>query len=309
MKLIGVMICRNEDWCLGASIPAALRWVDELVLVDHCSHDGTVDLFSHLSTYYPNRIWYSRWEPTKKIPHWSTQENKEIELEVVDPSAPWDEMAMRENSLLLARKHKATHVAIIDADEILTANLTDRIRGEFEALAPAMQLDVPMLAMRNLDEYQDDGSLWSTAWLTLGFADAPELTWKPAGDGYQHHHRSPYGITAERRFLVDKKDGGVMHLQFANRRRLLAKHWLYAYTDHLRWFGRETVEKLSWKYSLALEAPKNLSPVPYEWWQGHRKEAIRLTGIPWQEMKLRELIRDHGEKKFEGINLLERRPV
>ena len=281
MKLVGLMVVRNEDWVVAASLKAALDWCDEVVFVDHSSSDGTVDIYNSLAGSNPRRIHYSRWD----------------ELE------HWNEMEVRQHSLLVARKHKATHCAIIDADEILTANLTDVIRGQIAKLNGGECLEVPMLAMRSLDSYQDDDSVWSKAWLTLAFRDVPSLSWQPDVDGYEHHHRAPYGTSGFKKFLSKKADGGVMHLQFANERRLLAKHWLYAYVDHLRWTGRETVNQLNAKYSQALLTPGKLAHIPDTFWRGIDRNAIDLDGLPWQESELRRLVAKHGEERFDGIKL------
>ena len=287
MKLIGLMLARNEDWVIEASAKAALRWCDELVVfLDRCT-DNTIECL-RVADAGAGRIMYMA-ETAEK-----TQ---------------WDEMDVRQLTLEQGRANGGTHFAIIDADEILTANLDDRIRGEFEKLGPGQVLEVPMLAMRTLDIYQDDDSVWSSAWITLGFCDRPIVTWKPAEDGYHHHHRAPYGVKETLRYLRKKEDGGVLHLQFCNRRRLVAKHWLYAYVDHLRWPLREDVAKLSWKYSLALARTNGLGALPGEWWGNREKRAIRLDGVPWQEDELRRLIALHGESAFEGIQLVEKRPV
>jgi len=107
MKIIGMMLARCEDWVLGLSARAALEWVDELVIVDHCSSDMTPRIISELSGLYPWKINLSRWNDAEK----------------------WDEMEMRDHALQLARKFGGTHAAIIDADEILTGNLIYSIRG------------------------------------------------------------------------------------------------------------------------------------------------------------------------------------
>ena len=44
-----------------------------------------------------------------------------------------------------------------------------------------------------------------------------------------------------------------MHLQFANKRRLLAKHVWYRMIEHLRWPGRTPVTVLNSKYDQALD--------------------------------------------------------
>lgn len=308
MKLIGLFCVRNESWILGASLRSSLEWCDEVVVVDHASTDDTAKIIGEVSGDYPMRVHYSRWEPMKKV----IVERDGIghEIEVVDPDAPWAEMEMRQHSLLLARKHGATHIAIIDADEILSANLHTYIRDWFEKLAPCQLLEVPMLAMRTLHHYQEDDSVWSRAWLTLGFRDYPDLSWKPAIDGYDHHHRAPYGVTdVPYRPVAQKEYGGTLHLQFANKRRIVAKHWLYAWTDFLRWPNRETKAELSRKYSQALEAPKKVRQIPQNWWDISLLRLVNLEDVPWQEAKLKELIAKHGEDKFAGINLIEKRPV
>lgn len=286
MKLVGLMLVRNEDWLLRASMQAALRWCDALAVVDHSSTDMTRSITTSMAL-----------------------ETGRVDFRFKDDASKWDEMQLRQETLELGRTMGGTHFAIVDADEILTANLVDKIRPEFERLVPGQCLEVPMLAMRTLDVYQDDDSVWSTAWLTLGFADKPELSWKPAEDGYQHHSRAPRGNVGSRRYLKDKSEGGGMHLQFANRRRLIAKHWLYSYVDHLRWPNREDPHQLSIKYSQALQRPGHLGVVPEEWWNGHNKKAINLDGVPWQEAELKRLLLLHGEKAFEGIKLSEKRPV
>lgn len=281
MKLIGLMVVRNEDWVVGASLKAALEWCDEVIFVDHASGDRTVDLYHEVSGDNPRRVHYSRW----------------------DDAAKWDEMEIRQHSLLVLRKHKGTHGAIIDADEILTGNVTDSIRGQFAKLVPGECLEVPMLGMRSLDAYQDDDSVWSRAWLTLGFRDTPTLSWKPDVDGYHHHHRAPYGVSGFKKFLASKAQGGTMHLQFANERRLKAKHVLYRMVDHLRWPGRETVNQLNVKYDQALIKPGKVTPVPTSFWRGVDRSAIELDGIPWQESEVYRLLNEHGKECFDGLDL------
>lgn len=307
MKLVGVMICKNEQWVIGASLRSALEWCDEVVVVDDSSTDDTAKIVSEISGEYQMRVQYSRWYKTKKVT--VSRDGKDHEIEVEDIEAPWDEMEVRQHSLLLARKFGATHVAIIDADEVLSSNLHAYIRDWFEKLDAKQTLEVPMLAMRTLHHYQADDSVWSNAWLTIGFKDHPSLSWKPADDTYQHHHRAPYGVVNTFRPVGSKEYGGGMHLQFANKRRLLAKHWLYAYTDYLRWPNRETKAELSEKYSQALREPKKVKQIPQDWWDLSLLRLINLDDVPWQEKKLSELVNTHGDAKFAGLTLAEGRPV
>lgn len=286
MKIVGLILARNEEWVLGLSLRAALRWCDHVVVLDHASTDKTGEIVRRAADDGEGRITYGRWADGDK----------------------WDEMALRQMTLDMGREAGGTHFAIIDADEFLTCNLLGQIRGWFEALRPRECIELPMVpAWKSLRQYRDDSSVWSGAFITLGFRDAPTLCWKPAGDSYQHHNRPPYGINGGTRPIKDKKFGGVVHAQFANPRRLLAKHVLYRMVDHLRWPGRESVGALNVKYDQALdERGIKYSDVPTDWLD---KYALYIEnyydpeGEPWQESEVRRLLKTHGRGKFTGLDL------
>lgn len=304
MRLTGLMVVKNEDWILGTSLRACMMWLDQVVVVDHSSSDGTAKIINEVTGDYPFRVHYSRWEDKKTIKLANAFDGEIRDVQVHDPDAPWDEMTVRQHSLLLGRKFGGTHFAIVDADEVLTGNLLTTIRSQIGALDPGRCLDLPMLAMRTADRYQDDDSDWSRSWLTLAFADRPDLTFKPGVDGYHHHHRKPYGVyDPSFRYLSNKNDGGVMHFQFAAHRRLLAKHVLYRMVDHLRWPGRESVEQLNRKYDNALRPPKNLRQVPREFIEYYDMGRLKLDGWAYQEAEIRKLVERHGLEAFAGLDL------
>lgn len=282
MNLVGVMLVRNESWVLRASLKAALQWCDKLVVMDHASTDDTPDVIKSFATLYPGRVYPAIW-PDGSV---------------------WDEMSARQETLTKARQVNASHVAIVDADEIITANLLPKIRRFIEPLKPAQLLDVAMVPVwGDLFHYRNDASVWCHSWISLAFADHPDLSWKPDQGGYHHHHRMPYGAVDIIR-AGSHGNEGVMHLQFANKRRLVAKHILYRMIDHLRWPGRESSEALNAKYDRALdESSIRLSACPSSWWNGHDVESVKLDGVPWQESEVARLIDTHGRKRFNGLDL------
>lgn len=277
MKLIACMLVRNEDWIIGASLDAALRWVDGVaILLDRCT-DRTEEIVRSMLSRGTHCI------------------------SCVDAGEYWQEMDLRQSNLEDARALGATHIAIIDADEILTANNLPLVRSWFEALEPKQCLDVPMIPMRTLTGRQNDGSVWTRARLTIGFRDDPALAFRRGRGGYQHHNRPPTGASPTR--YNPPCEGGAMHLQFANQRRLVAKHVLYRMTDHLRWPGMLTVDRLNRKYDEALAAPQQTDPVPESWWGAYHRSAIVLDGVPWHEAEIAALIRRHGIGAFSGLDL------
>ncbi len=280
MKLVGIMPCRNESWIIEASVRAAFMWCDDLVILDHASTDETNGILQRLLLEYPGRATLIRIE---------------------DPI--WSEMQHRQELLDEARARKATHVAIVDADEILTGNLLPNIRNYIEILQPGETLQVGMLAMwRALDYYRVDTSIWSNRYdLTLAFADAPALAWRTT-NGYDHHHREPHGSFRKR---LDPLPGGVMHLQWCSWRRLKAKHARYKMDERLK-YPQKPIAEIDRMYSLALdERGLNVQLVPESYWKPyeHLRKYIDLEAEPWQEQQCRDWIAEHGKEKFAGLDL------
>ncbi len=282
MTIVGMFLVRNEQWVLGCSLEAALRWCDRVIVADHMSEDGTSAIIERVSDAHPNRV--------------STYFIPETKL--------WDEMDMRQDLLEQARELGGTHFAMIDADEVLTANYIWEVRRWIKELAPGQVLDVPMIPVwGDMEHYRTDTCVWTSAWLSIAFCDKPNLTWKPAKDGYQHHHRCPYGVLGSVK-RGHRTEGGGMHLQFGNPRRLLAKHIAYRMNDLLRWPERETPQQLNKKYDMALDNSNiQLSRIPKAWWDGYSTEQIDINDIPYQEGQIANMIQRYGREEFKGLDL------
>ena len=281
MNIIACMPVRNESWILHASICVALSWCDKIVILNHASTDDSAYIIAFWKFFQPDRV---------------------VVLNFDNPV--WDEMDHRQYMLEVARQNGATHIALIDADEILTADLAESIRTRLESLVPGECLTVPMRPVwGSLDMWRNDQSVWSRAKITVGFADCQNLAYKPRDYGYQHHARNPHGKT---RLIHHVVDGGVMHLQFADKRRITAKHAWYKMMERVRWPERDTALRIDQKYSQALDERKmNLTEIPESWW-GHVpmiKGQIRLGETPWHEAECERLWAEYGPERFEGLNL------
>lgn len=282
MKLIGLMPARNESWVIGCSVRAALRWCDELVVLDHASTDETPDLLAAAAREFPGRIHL-----------------------LAEPDPEWAEMSHRQRLLETARELMATHIAIIDADEILTGNLLGEIREAVERLAPGRLLQIPMRNMhRSIDQYRSDRSDFGYAITTVAFADGPGLGWRDR-NGYPHHQREPYGSKLGERYFPNQVDGGVMHLQFASWPRLIAKHALYKVTERVR-FPNRPVREIERLYSNAPnETGLQVTKARPTWWEpyGDILQYLDVDGEPWQAAAARQLVEKHGREHFAGLNL------
>ena len=280
MRLIGIMPVRDEDWIVGLSARAALMWMDALVVLNHASVDHTAEILAKISAEHPGKV------------------------HVIKEDDPvWHEMSHRQMLLEAARAMGATHIATVDADEVLAGDALPAIKDEIRELKPGEVLQMFWAhCWRGIDLYRSDPD-WMGKWASMAFRDAPEIHWETR-DGYDFHHRHPYDYTGLKQVL---RGSALMHLQHAVWRRLLAKQALYKMTERIRWPGRESIAEVDKKYSrTADEAGLKCSAVPVEWWAPYRDIMSGLDlsdSVPWQETECQCAMAEYGREKFEGLDL------
>lgn len=284
MKIIAILPVRNEDWCLGLTLRALLMWVDEVCV---CLHNCTDDTEAIV-----RGIWF---------------DTNRIRAEV-DNSDNWDEMHMRQQLLVRARERGATHIVILDADEILTGNLLPTIRDMVEHIPPGRILQLPGYNLRGgINLYHADG-IWGNRWFSAAFRDDPRLGW--VGDRF--HQREPQGVPLVKYSPIGQSGGGLLHLWGASERRLHQRHRFYRIQEALRWPKKDHAE-IERMYSLAERGsgPKDCpetwrySPVPPFWWEpyAHLMGHLHVEAIPWQEAWADEMIHIYGRERFAGLSV------
>ncbi len=285
MKIVALMKVRNEQWVLRASLPAILRAVDEVVILDHCSTDATPEIIRETARAHPGRVHALR-----------------------DDNPVWAEADLRQRMVDAARSIGGTHLAPIDADEILSANLLPRFRALYAELARAQSLWLPWIPLwRSLHEWRDDNSIWSRGRMLIAFRDAPHIRFRPRHDGYDIHVRIPPECrdhTLDPVHLM--QGGGLLHLQFAHRRRLIAKAAWYKMNETIRYPRRSTPEQLEAKYNPAVdETGLRLSRCDPAWWAEYEDllPLIDLEDEPWHAAECRRLWSEHGGERFQGLRL------
>jgi len=284
MKIVAIMPARNEDWVLGLSARALLRWVDELVILDHCSTDGSLGEVMRLTMEFRGRVFW-----------------------IVEQDPIWEEMRHRQRLLDGARKREATHVVTIDADEVVSANLVPHMRDIVADIPPGHVLQLPWITCRDSIYQQHrpgSGEIWAQQHASAAFVDDPRFHWQQR-NGYDFHQRAPMGLP-ERPFQpVKHVGGGILHLQYSIRRRLLWKQYLYCLTEKLRWPGREPVSEIRKRYAWSVYgAPTrpesgvpsfDLCEVPAEWWEGYADlmKYLHLDAEPWQRAECLKILREN----------------
>jgi hypothetical protein len=313
MKLIGLMPVRNEAWCLGLTLRVALKWCDEVCLLLHHCTDESLQIVADVQSEVTDRLGY-----------------------VIADDDSWDEMRHRQWLIECARGQDATHLAIIDADEFITANLVvppseirnapgrweskTVIRTEMDRLPRGALLELPGYNLREstaapggaVVRYHLNG-VWGNRWFATAFQDSAALHW--AGDRF--HHREPMGCGWHRVRPIQQGQGGTLHLWGASERRLRAKHALYRITERLRW-PNKTAQAIEYDYEpatnpyslmaqkMGIAVPWTFAQVPPEWIAPYADlmQYLDIDADPWQENEVLTLLMVHGREKFNGLDLL-----
>ncbi len=288
MKLIGCMPVKNEDWILGLSARVALSWCDELLILLNDCTDRSLGITAELADEYERRLDFAM------VPGW------------------WDEMQHRQKLIDHARRRGASHIALIDADEILTGNLApSKVRFWIESMSEGTMFTLPLYNLRGgMYRYHSNG-LWGGGAIGLAFKDEPRLHWK----GDRFHHRQPMGRAHWNHFQpLERGEGGVMHLWGVSEPRLLAKHALYKVTERLRWPEKD-VAQIDRYYSMCVNGEKDGEPAgwtfdtaPASWWTpyAHWLKYLNFEDTehePWQAIEVRRLVAEHGRAQFAGLDL------
>lgn len=291
-----MMPVRNEAWCLGLSARVALMWCDELVIYLHGCTDRSPQIMREIYQENPGRVTF---------------------IHGCDPN--WNEMSQRQTMLKEARRIGATHLAIIDADEVLTSNLLSEprhphIRDYMTASGQILQL--PLYNLRgSLNRYHSSGVWGCNRFLSVAFADDPRLCW--SGDTF--HKREPQGAPLSWYQPIKHGQGGVVHLWGVSERRLRARHALYKVTERLRWPAKPLREieqeynlwrspedaGVKWPAQTDWQNPWTFADVPASWWAGyeHLMRYLDVEAEPWQEAEVRRLVAEHDAALFHGLDL------
>ena len=283
-KLIGLMPVRNEAWILGFSARVALMWCDELVIRGHGCTDATFGIVSDLVADYTGRV------------HW-----------IYDTEDTWNEMSHRQNMLNTARLHGATHVAIIDADEVLTANLALTMR-HIATEASSHMVQLPLYNLRGSALRYHANGLWGNRIVSVAFKDDSALAW--TGDKF--HAREPVGKKLVGFQPVAQGEGGVLHYWGSSERRLAAKCALYKITERLRWPDKD-VRQIEFTYNQWQRGSIGENPsgwtyneVPDAWVAPYKDLMAKYLDVdaePWQIAECQRLVAEHGRETFKGLDL------
>jgi hypothetical protein len=273
--IAALMPVRNEGWCLGYTLRAALRWCDVAVVLEHACTDDTSKVLDEIGATVGDRRL----------------------IRMVESAPAWDEATYRQRLLVAARALGASHLAMIDADEAVTANID--LREAAREMRPGDCLRFPWLCVwRSMERFRNDFTSFGRARVPMLVADTPGLEHKVKEGGYQLHGRIPEYVTYIDR--LGRQEGGVLHLQHLEWDRVLSKQLLYQMTETLRWGQIRanyagTVDETGIGYAV----------VPRTWWHVDLLPHIKKGVVPWQIKEVNDLLQKYGLERFMECTLLE----
>lgn len=294
MKLVGLMLCRNSDWVIGLSLRAALMWCDAVVVLLHNCTDETEELVGRIANETDEDLGVQQLGSFGPMHFY----NRRVLVDY-ERSEHWREMQYRQMMLNWARRQGATHIAMIDDDEVLSGHLLPTIRETVENLFSGTILMLPWLQLRGgISEVMNTG-IWSRSQVSVAFKDEPYWHWAGQGaEQYDFHHRHPMGAAffpAES--SITSRDSGLMHLQFCSERRLKAKQYLYQLVERKRWPNRKSAGEVAAYYSQTVQEAEaaRVGPVPESWWAPyqHLVSHLHIDTEPWQMAECRRLIAEN----------------
>lgn len=271
MKLICGMTAHNEDWVIGLTARAASLWADEVIVLNHNSDDHTQKVLEDANTSVGNII------------------------TLQEPAPEFTPLQFYRRLVKEAINRDATHLAILDADEMLSADVACLMREAVRNLAVGETLDVPWIPVGSVAPLMRYASDMRTGFVFPLFGDLsyPAL---PEAAYNIHYSRLPLSVTHH---VSLNTDGGLLHLAYVDNRRLQAKELRWKMMEMLRWPGRRSVAWLNDYYDVALNMGE-LSECPNSWWTYQQLETHLHIGNESSIEK--EVKRTWDPVRFAGLN-------
>lgn len=280
MKKIVVMPIKNEEWILEKSLACASLWADHIVVADQHSTDSSADICKQF-----DKVVY-----------------------VVNDLQALNQSAARQ--LLLDKTRELfgpdNIICALDADEILTSNsLSDpELEAMLTSLNPGQSIVLQWVMLwGSPDRYRNDDSIWGNNWKHFIFRDDGRSVFS---DKITSEPRMPEAIMNN---SVRCSAVKVLHYQFVNWKRMLAKQRRYRVYDFLKKPNFLNAIKINNLYLSTRDVEKEqvfLSSVPEEWISQY--EGIDLQNFPderiyWYEIDVLRQFAQAGERYFKWLDI------
>src|SRR6266404_3013752 len=157
MKVLGLMLVKNDNWVLRTTLPSLLKCVDGIIALDGRSDDGSRELLTSVGATI-----------------------------LEEPEGPVNFSGWRDALLQESRRQGGTHLVWLDADEAFTSQFLPHFRNHLEGMRPGQKLVLDWLCLwKSPYHVRSDQSIWSVLPKDFVFCDDGISTF----DGTRLHER------------------------------------------------------------------------------------------------------------------------
>lgn len=251
-----------------------MPYVDEMVGLDHSSTDLSAAVFTEIVGEPP-------FEPQTPIREW----------------ARGGEFDVRSALLQEGRRRGGTHFLVLDADEALTPQAGEYLRGNLAAMKPGSRMLMQwIICWKSTRRYRIGRSIWNLPYKDFAFRDSPLADYS-LGTGI-HLPRTP-ATPGANDLRVPSAHGGVLHFQFAFWESTQVKQAWYQCIEYLQ--GEKSARQVNRMYMISKEdAHAKVAPLPQEWLPKFMPSA---PGKDWRSAEVYQWFDEYGIEYFEPLDI------
>lgn len=241
MKIVALLIFKNEENYLASYISSITNIAETLVALDDESTDNSVEI---VKKYAKNKIKVILQKAPKKT--------------MDEPVGK-----LRQSCLEIGRETGGTHFICLDADEAFTSQFKKNANNYLTKMKPGDKLFLQWLTMWNSsNSYIDDKSVWSNNYKDFIFFDDGKVDFQNIAI---HEPRTPYKEGVGNSIRIPIKDGAVFHWQFVPQRYFQIKQAYYRCYELVQ--GKDYRE-INGTFKITHNRPFiKMKKVPSEWYE------------------------------------------
>jgi glycosyltransferase involved in cell wall biosynthesis len=282
MKIIALLLARNEANLLPTYLSSVNSVVDEIVAIDDRSDDNTREVLLNAGA--------------------KVYDSKETAQD------GWDEFSARQRLLELGREHGGTHFVCLDADEALSANFIPLARKIILSLQPGQKLVFrwPFL-WKSEKEYVDDSrSEFTNLYKDFIFCDRSDFNFKNA---FLHFGKTPGPNLPTNLIKVSDAEGVCLHFAYVDFPGALLRQAWYRCMELIK--SPKNYIKINNRYYLPKQG-KNFktTQVPKSWLTGLELPKINIpVEKQWRFKSILHWFDVYGVNFFEPLQIWDLAPL